>query len=87
MVLTIYKEALAKLMEKPLKLWGLSLLYVLLVSVGSALFGIIPGVAIAIGVLFETAMALIFLRGYRCSSSTASATGPPPSACSAAWAG
>ena len=65
MVLTIYKEALAKLMEKPFKLWGLSLLYVLLVSVGSTLFGIIPGVAIAIGVLFETAMALIFLRGYR----------------------
>ena len=65
MVMQIYKEALGKLMEKPLRLWGISLLYVLLVGLANALFAIIPGVALGLTVLFETAMTLIFLHGFR----------------------
>lgn len=65
MVMKIYKEAFAKLMEKPLRLWGISLLYLVLSSLGVTLFGIIPGIAIGISVLLDTAMALIFLRGFR----------------------
>ncbi len=65
MVMQIYKEALAKLMEKPLKLWGISLLYVLLIGLVNVLFAIIPGVSLGLTVLLETAMTLIFLRGFR----------------------
>lgn len=65
MVMQIYKEALAKLMEKPLRLWGISLLYVFLCGVVQLLFGLIPGVSIAMCLLLETAMTLIFLRGFR----------------------
>lgn len=65
MVMQIYKEALAKLLEKPIRLWGISLLYMLLAGLAQLLFGIIPGVAIGICLLLETSMTLIFLRGFR----------------------
>ena len=65
MVMQIYKEAFAKLMEKPLKLWGVSLLYLVLVGLAQTLFGLIPGVSLGLTVLLETAMTLIFLRGFR----------------------
>lgn len=65
MVIRIYKEAFAKLMEKPLKLWGISLLYILLVGLANVLFAIIPGVSLGLTILLETAMTLIFLRGFR----------------------
>ncbi|MBQ9393872.1 MAG: hypothetical protein IJU18_07795 [Oscillospiraceae bacterium] len=65
MIMEIYKKAFAVLMKKPLRLWGISLLCIVLTSVGAVLFGIIPGVALAISLLLETSMTLIFLRGYR----------------------
>ncbi|MBE6989547.1 MAG: hypothetical protein E7426_02215 [Ruminococcaceae bacterium] len=65
MILEIYKKALSVLMKKPLKLWGISLLCILLTGIGSALFGIIPGVALCISILLETSMTLIYLHGYR----------------------
>ena len=62
----IYKRAFAVLMKKPLKLWGISLLFVLLTSVLGSLCGVaIPALAIAVGMLMGTAMTVIFLKGYR----------------------
>ena len=65
MIMEIYKKALAVLMQKPLRLWGISLLSILLTTVGAVLFGVIPGVALAIELLLETSMTMIYLRGYR----------------------
>lgn len=65
MIFSIYKKALAVLAKKPFTLWGISLLELLLCGIGSALFGIIPGVALAIVWLLKTSMTLIFLHGYR----------------------
>ncbi len=64
LILTIYKKALAVLAEKPFKLWGISWLATLLISLASGLF-LIPIVGIAVSILLSTAMTLIFLAGYR----------------------
>ena len=61
----IYTKAFKALMEKPFRLWGISLLGALLVCVGGALAGIaIPALAIAISMLFTVSLAAIFLKGY-----------------------
>lgn len=61
----IYTKAFGALMDKPFKLWGISLLGTFLISVGAALAGIaIPVLAIAISMLFTVALAAIFLKGY-----------------------
>ena len=61
----IYTKAFKALMEKPFRLWGISLLGALLICVGGALAGIaIPAIAIAIGMLFTVSLAAIFLKGY-----------------------
>jgi len=66
MMMTIYKRAFNVLMKKPVKLWGISLLSMLLTSVLSALCGAtIPLLGLAVGLLLSTAMTIIFLRGYR----------------------
>ena len=66
MLMIIYKRALAVLLKKPLKLWGLSLLAILLTSVLGTLCGAaIPVLGISIGLLISTAMTIIFLKGYR----------------------
>lgn len=65
MIFTIYKRALAVLLKKPLALWGISLLEVLLTTVVSILFGVIPGLALGINLLLSTSMTMIFLHGYR----------------------
>lgn len=65
MIFTIYKRALAVLLKKPLALWGISLLEVLLTAVVSVLFGVIPGLALGINLLLDTSMTMIFLHGYR----------------------
>lgn len=66
MLMMIYKRAFAVLMKKPLKLWGISLLSVLLTSVLGSLCGVaIPALAVAVGMLLGTAMTIIFLKGYR----------------------
>lgn len=65
MIIEIYKRALAVLMKKPLKLWGLSLLCPILTGIVTGLFGLIPGVALAISMLFSTSMLMVYLRGYR----------------------
>lgn len=61
----IYTKAFASLMEKPLKLWGISLLGTFLTGVFIALAGVaVPAFAIAIPWLFSVALAAIFLKGY-----------------------
>lgn len=66
MLMTIYKRAFAVLMKKPLKLWGISLLAVLLTSVLGGLCGAaIPALALAVGMLLSTSMTVIYLKGYR----------------------
>ena len=61
----IYTKAFKALMEKPLRLWGISLLGTFLVFVGSLLAGIaIPALSIAVSMLFSVALAAIFLKGY-----------------------
>lgn len=63
MIIDIYKKAVASLGEKPAKLWGLSLLSVLLTVLACSLFTI-PGLTIAIGWLIQVAMCMIFLKAY-----------------------
>ena len=65
MLKIIYSRALKVLMKKPLALWGISLLHVLLVSVVSALCGVVPILAIAITLLLSTSMIMVYLHGYR----------------------
>ena len=64
MILDIYKKALAVLAKKPFKLWGISLLGILLAAIGNALGGPVVGIGLAVAVLLETALAIIFLKGY-----------------------
>jgi hypothetical protein len=66
MFLTIYKRAMAVLMRKPLKLWGISLLSTLLIPLLTGLCGFaIPGLGIAISLLMTTSMTMVYLAGYR----------------------
>lgn len=66
MILTIYKRALAVLMKKPLKLWGISLLSIALTAVLTALCGVaIPGLGLAVSLLLSTSMLMVYLHGYR----------------------
>lgn len=66
MVMAIYKRALEVIAKKPFKLWGISLLSVLLQTVFVALCGIaIPGLGLAVGLLLSTSMTMVFLHGLR----------------------
>ena len=66
MIMAIYKKALNVLLQKPIKLWGISLLYGLLSLVLPALCGIaIPVLGLGVGLLLETSMTMVYLHGYR----------------------
>ncbi len=66
MVMKIYERAFKVLMKKPLKLWGISLLYSVLSVVLVALCGFsIPVLGIAVSLLMSTSMLMIYLKGYR----------------------
>ena len=65
MIMALYKRAFAILMKKPFRLWGISLLGTLLAGIAGVAFGIIPIIGLAIGILFEVALTMILLRGYR----------------------
>ena len=66
MLMTIYGRALKVLLKKPFRLWGLSLLSIMLTSVLSGLCGIaIPALGLGVAWLISTSMTLIYLRGYR----------------------
>ncbi len=58
-----YKRAFGVLAKKPFVLWGLSLMSALLVIVATVMFGLIPGVGIAISYLLVCGMSKIYLDG------------------------
>lgn len=64
MTFAIYRRVLAVLKQKPLALWGVSLMCLLLCVLSVALFGAVPGVAAALVILLMTSMTMIFLGGY-----------------------
>lgn len=64
MVRQIYYKVLEVLKKKPFKLLGISLLAQLLIILAASLFCGIPAASLVIGWLIETALALIFLKGY-----------------------
>lgn len=66
MIMTIYKRALAVLLKKPIKLWGISLLAGLLIPLLTLLCGAaIPGLGLAVTLLLSTSMLMVYLHGYR----------------------
>lgn len=66
MIMTIYKRALAVLMKKPIKLWGVSLLATVLIPLLTLLCGVgIPGLGLAVSLLLSTSMLMVYLHGYR----------------------
>ena len=66
MILAIYKRALAVLMKKPIKLWGISLLHIALSVLLTALCGVaIPALGLAVSLLLSTSMLMVYLHGYR----------------------
>ncbi len=65
MLKLIYGRALKVLREKPLKLWGISLLCTLLTALAVPLCGAVPVLALAVELLLMTAMTMIYLQGYR----------------------
>lgn len=66
MLMTIYKRALKVVLQKPFRLWGLSLLSITLSAILGALCGFaIPVLGISVGLLISTSMTIVFLRGYR----------------------
>lgn len=64
MIKTVYKKSFAVLMKKPFKLWGISLLSILLGAIAGVAFGVLPVLSIPVGILLDVAMTMIFLRGY-----------------------
>ncbi len=65
MVFQAILRALKVIATKPFKLWGISLLSGILSFVANILFGVIPGVALAISILISTSMTMVFLHGLR----------------------
>ena len=65
MIFTIYRRVMAVLVQKPFRLWGISLLCALLTGVAWTFFGLIPGIPFAIALLLTASMAMVYLRGYR----------------------
>ena len=65
MVRSIYKKAFAVLKKKPVTLWGISLLCVLLELIALVGFGMLPIGAFIVGIALEAGMAMIYLNSYR----------------------
>ena len=60
----LIQKALNVLKQKPMRLWGVSLLCQLL-TVLAALFGVLPIISIPISLVLNAGMAMVFLTGYR----------------------
>ena len=65
MIFEIYKKTFSVLLQKPARLWALSLLAGVLVGLSWVLFGLVPGIALGLSILFSASLCLVFLRGYR----------------------
>ncbi|MEN6339045.1 MAG: hypothetical protein ABFD03_02840 [Clostridiaceae bacterium] len=60
----LVEKALAVLKQKPIRLWGLSLLCQLLIGLAAA-FGMLPIIFVPIGFVLSAGMTAVFLTGYR----------------------
>ena len=65
MVTSIYKKAFAVLRQKPVTLWGISLLCGLLELLAFIGFGAVPVGAFIVAWALEAGMAMIYLNSYR----------------------
>ena len=65
MIKELYTRAITILMKKPVRLWGISLLGGVLGIVAAILFSIPLGLSIAINMLLETGLVMVFLHGIR----------------------
>lgn len=65
MISSLYRKSLSMLMKRPLKLWGLSLLQLLLCWVAGIGFIGVPAVAAAVSLLLMASMQMIYLNSYR----------------------
>lgn len=65
MVNQIYKKSFSVLMRRPFRLWGVSLLGVLLSYLAGIGFAGIPAIGLAAAWAIEVSLAMIFLCGYR----------------------
>jgi len=65
MILKMYNKAFSVFLRRPVRLWGVTLLGGFLSCIGAFAFGVIPLAAVAVSVLFDTALAMICLRGLR----------------------
>ena len=65
MFLNNYKTALNVLLKKPIMLWGLSLLLVLLTAIGTMLTALLPFLSIAVAFLFYAGSAKLFMDGLK----------------------
>jgi len=65
MIIEIYKRALSVLLQKPFRLWALSILSLLLMYAASILFSVPLGLGICITMLLSTSMTMVYLHGYR----------------------
>ena len=63
MFLKNYKRALDVILKKPVMLWGLSLLLVIVTAIGSAVTISIPFLSLAVGYLFACGSAKLYLDG------------------------
>lgn len=63
-VMDVLRLALGALSGKPLRLWGLSLMYQLLTLL-AVIFGVLPIISIPIVLVLSVGMTAIFLDGYR----------------------
>ena len=65
MLKTIYGNALKVIAKKPFKLWGISLIAVLLEVFIAAAFGLVFGIAFFLLMLLQVGTVMVFLHGYR----------------------
>lgn len=65
MSIEILKRAIGVILQKPIYLWGLSLLVTFLSGLATTLGGAVPLIGIAIGLILEFGMAYVYLEGYR----------------------
>lgn len=63
MFLQTYKRALEVLLKKPIMLWGLSLLMVILTAVGAIVTASIPFLSMAVGYLFTCGTVKLYMDG------------------------
>ena len=65
MISSLYRKSFSLLMKRPLKLWGLSLLQLLLCWVAGIGFIGVPAAAAAVSLLLVASMQMIYLNSYR----------------------